>query len=96
MKLYCKGQYHHGPLNLHFDHPGVIEVDDPIAAFLQRDAPENFTRDLPTPTPALPRSHPPLTPPADAGGEKRTGEGIDKALDEPPVDKQIKAPVKKK
>lgn len=39
MKLVCKGAYHNGAL--HFGE-GVIEVDESIAQFLLRDAPENF------------------------------------------------------
>src|SRR3990172_9481943 len=47
MKLYCKSAYHNGPAGLHFSAPGVIEIDDPKAEFLLRDAPENFSRELP-------------------------------------------------
>ena len=48
MRLYCKSAYHNGPAGLHFSAPGVIEIDDPKAEFLLRDAPENFSRELPT------------------------------------------------
>ena len=71
MKLYCKSAYHNGPAGLHFSAPGVIEIDDPKAEFLLRDAPENFSRELPA-------------------------EDELKALDEPPRDKAVKAPQKKK
>ena len=47
MKIYCRGEYHNGPLGFHFDKPGVIEVDQWKADFLLRDAPENFTTELP-------------------------------------------------
>ena len=47
MKLYCKAEYHNGPHGLHFTAPGVIEIDDWKAEFLLRDAPENFSRELP-------------------------------------------------
>jgi hypothetical protein len=42
MKLLCKGKYHNQPHGLHFDGPGVVEIDDDKAKFLLRDAPENF------------------------------------------------------
>ena len=47
MRLYCKAEYHNGPAGLHFSTLGVVEVDDWKAEFLLRDAPENFSRDLP-------------------------------------------------
>ncbi len=47
MQLYVKGRYHNGPAGLHFDGPGVIEIDDPKGQFLLRDAPENFTTEIP-------------------------------------------------
>jgi hypothetical protein len=47
MKLYCKAEYHNNPAGMHFDGPGVIEIDAPKAEFLLRDAPENFTTELP-------------------------------------------------
>jgi hypothetical protein len=47
MKLYCKGKYHNAPAQLHFDGPGVIEIDEPKASFLLKDAPENFSTELP-------------------------------------------------
>lgn len=47
MKLYCKGCYHNGPAGLHFEKAGVIEVDDWKGEYLLRDAPENFSRELP-------------------------------------------------
>lgn len=67
MQLYVKGRYHNGPAGLHFDGPGVVELDEPKARFLLRDAPENFTTEIPV-----------------------------KAIDEPVVDKMIKAPARKK
>jgi hypothetical protein len=42
MKLQCKGKYHNQPHGMHFDGPGVIDIDDDKAQFLLRDAPENF------------------------------------------------------
>jgi hypothetical protein len=48
MRLFCRSAYHNGPAGLHFAAPGVIEVDDWKAEFLLRDAPENFSRELPT------------------------------------------------
>jgi hypothetical protein len=42
MKLFCKGKYHNQPVGLHFDGPGVIDIDEAKAQFLLRDAPENF------------------------------------------------------
>lgn len=50
MKLYVKGRYHNGPAGLHFDGPGVVELDEPKALFLLRDAPENFTTEIPVKT----------------------------------------------
>jgi len=50
MQLYVKGRYHNGPAGLHFDGPGVVELDDPKALFLLRDAPENFTTEIPVKT----------------------------------------------
>jgi len=47
MQLYVKGRYHNGPAGLHFDGPGVVELDEPKALFLLRDAPENFTTEIP-------------------------------------------------
>jgi len=82
MKLYCRGEYHNGPAGLHFDRVGVIELDDAKAEYVLRDAPENFSRELP-----------PSTRFADQG---RSAQDEVKAPDEPPVDKQIKAPAKKK
>jgi len=67
MQLYVKGRYHNGPAGLHFAGPGVVELDDPKALFLLRDAPENFSTEIPV-----------------------------KAIDEPVVDKMIKAPARKK
>ena len=58
-------------MGLHFGGAGVIDVDDFRALFLLKDAPENFTKDLPD------------------------AEEI-KSLDEPPKDKAVKAPAKKK
>ena len=43
MKLYCVSEYHNEPRRLHFV-PGPIEVAADVAAFLQSDAPENFTQ----------------------------------------------------
>lgn len=50
MQLYVKGRYHNGPAGLHFDGPGVVELDEPKALFLLRDAPENFTTEIPVKT----------------------------------------------
>lgn len=47
MRLYVKGRYHNGPAGLHFDGPGVVEIDEPKALFLLRDAPENFSTTIP-------------------------------------------------
>lgn len=47
MQLYVKGRYHNGPAGLHFDGPGVVEIDEPKAQFLLRDAPENFSTEIP-------------------------------------------------
>lgn len=47
MKLYCKGEYHNTPMNFHFAEPGVFEVDDKAGEYLLKDAPENFSLDLP-------------------------------------------------
>jgi hypothetical protein len=49
MKLYCRGRYHNQPAGLFFDGPGVIEIDDPKALFLLKDAPENFSTEIPAP-----------------------------------------------
>ena len=72
MKLYCKGPYHNNPAGLHFDE-SAIQVDDHVAEFLLRDAPDNFEivaeAEIPTSE---------LTPHI-------------AALDEPPLDKQVKA-----
>jgi len=76
MKLFCVGAYHNSPAGLHFDGPGVIDLDDPKAAFLLKDAPENFMS---------------LDQAERAGVLER-----DKALDEPPRDKAIRSPAKKK
>jgi len=46
VKIYCRGEYHNVPANLHFSGPGIVEVDDWQADYLLRDAPENFSRDL--------------------------------------------------
>jgi hypothetical protein len=82
MKIYCKGAYTNAPAGLYFSQAGVIEIDNEKAEFLLRDAPENFSRELPTP------------PPSDstrfAAGAQATG------FDAPPMDKQMKAPVRKK
>lgn len=37
-------------MSLHFDKSGVVDVDDWKGEFLLKDAPENFTRDLPEQT----------------------------------------------
>lgn len=44
MNLYCLSDYHNEPYGLHFV-AGPIDVDDTIAEFLLRDAPENFIRE---------------------------------------------------
>ncbi len=44
MNLYCLSDYHNEPRGLHFL-AGPIDVDDTIAEFLLRDAPENFKRE---------------------------------------------------
>lgn len=49
MKIYCKGAYSNPPAGLFFAQAGVVEIDDPKAEFLLRDAPENFSRELPVP-----------------------------------------------
>jgi len=46
MKLYCKDEYHNSSYGLHFT-AGVIEVDEARALFMLRDAPDNFTTELP-------------------------------------------------
>ena len=76
MRLYCKAVYHNGPQSLHFSAAGIIEVDDPKAEFLLRDAPENFSRELPTEEESV------LT-----GRLLKPG---DKGFDSPPLDKAMK------
>jgi hypothetical protein len=49
MKIYCKGYYSNPPAGLFFTQAGVVEVDEAKAEFLLRDAPDNFSRDLPAP-----------------------------------------------
>lgn len=48
MKIYCKGPYSNPPAGLFFAQAGMVEIDDAKAEFLLRDAPENFSRDIPT------------------------------------------------
>lgn len=86
MKIYCRGEYHNPPAGLHFANPGVVEIDDAKAEFLLRDAPENFTRELPAPAAPPEASDQLVEPTADAT----------KAVDAPPHDKQIKSPSRKK
>lgn len=80
MKLYCKGEYHNSPAGLHFEKAGVIEIDDAKAEYLLRDAPGNFSRELPQEKPVVPV----------------TTDKQDKAMDAPPSDKQVKKPAKEK
>lgn len=47
MKLFVRGEYHNNPAGLHFDKAGVVELDKEKVEFLLRDAPENFTTELP-------------------------------------------------
>ena len=49
MKLYCRGRYRNPPMQLAFDGPGVIDIDEWKARFLLKDAPENFTMELSVP-----------------------------------------------
>lgn len=93
MKLFCKGVYHNAPADLHFVGPLVIEIDNWKGEYLLRDAPENFTRELPAP-PEPPRAN--VLADADSVREKIAPPITDKALDEPPADKQVKAPARKK
>ncbi len=95
MKLYCKGQYHNGPYGLHFSGPGVVEIDDPKAEFLLRDAPENFTKTLPAPVKA-PETTPQAPETPDAPTVEPETPPETKAPEAPPVDKQVKEPRKKK
>lgn len=83
MKLVCKGEYHNPPADLNFEKAGVIDVDDAKALFLLRDAPDNFE---PYVEPAAPDQ---LVQPAESADAS-------KALDAPPVDKQVKNAPKKK
>lgn len=87
MKLYCVNAYHNVPADLHFAGPGVIELDDPKAAFLFRDAPENFL----------------TLAQAERAGLLEKGRAADeapgeetKALDEPQRDRAVRFPARKK
>lgn len=72
MKLYCRGRYHNTPAQLHFDGPGVIEIDEPKALFLLRDAPENFTTELPAPPQAAAVDEPTADKMVKAPARKKT------------------------
>ena len=80
MKLFCKGEYHNSPLGLHFNVVGVIDIDDPKAEYLLKDAPENFSRELPK---------------AEAHAHEKPIEQS-KAVNAPALDKQLKEPTRKK
>jgi hypothetical protein len=79
MKLLCKGKYHNQPHGMHFDGPGVIDIDDDKARFLLRDAPENFEV-------AVERKPEPAPVPVIVETE---------AFDAPPADKMVKTSRKK-
>lgn len=90
MKLFCKGEYHNQPTQLHFAGPGVIEIDTWKGEFLLRDAPENFERYVePAATIETFESAP-------AVGVGDTNDFADKGLDGPTKDKQMKAAPRKK
>ena len=88
MKLIVKGRYHNNPAELHFDVPGIVEVDDKKAEYLLRDAPDNFAIYAPPVAESL------------AKEVIERADGIDaqeaKDLDAPLVDKMLKEPKKKK
>ncbi len=90
MKLFCKGKYSNAPAGLHFERAGVIEIDDPKGEYLLRDAPENFTLELPLAVQSIKEML--------GANHKKSSKpsGKTKSLDEPTADKQIKQPVKKK
>lgn len=82
MKLIVKGRYHNNPAELHFDAPGVFEVDNKKAEFLLCDAPENFAV---------------YAPPADATvTQPAIPQNEQKDLSAPPTDKMLRAPKNKK
>jgi hypothetical protein len=83
MKLWCKGHYRNPPAGLVFE-AGVIEVDDAQAEFLLRDAPENFSRELPP------------DPQADAASARLAAPPQGRGLEVPPIDRAVKAPARKK
>ncbi len=90
MKLRVKGRYHNQPAQLHFDGPAQVELDDKKAEFLLRDAPDNFeVVNLGTVTmPAVDED--------EATDEPEPISAERKAPDQPPADKMIKEPRRKK
>jgi len=85
IKLLCKGEYHNEPAGLHFNAPGVIEVDEASAELLMRDAPQNFEVYVA-----------PAAPVETASGDADTNDFAGKGFDAPTKDKQVKAAPKKK
>jgi hypothetical protein len=49
MRLYVKGSYSNPPAGMYFAAAGWVEVDEKVAQFLLRDAPENFSTEGPVP-----------------------------------------------
>lgn len=97
MKLFCRGAYtsRYPERNevLKFDGPGVVELDEPKALFLLRDAPENFTTELPAEKAKTPEKAKPA-PQVDELPE--VDESDEKSFDAPTSDKALKGPKAKK
>lgn len=82
VKINVKGEYHNGPMQIHFAGPANgLEIDDWKAEFLLRDAPGNFE--------IVPEN-------AGATPEEKEDAAETKALDAPTMDKQVKHAPKKK
>jgi len=81
MKLYCKSAYDNTASKLHFE-AGIIEVDEAVGLFLLRDAPENFSTQMPE----APNTN----------TKVQRVDSTTKAMEKPPRDKAVKEPAAKK
>lgn len=89
MKLRVLSDYHNAPAGLHLT-AGVVEVDQRVAEFVKRDAPENFidfVEQVEIVTADRPVKDDHTHDAIDSGGDVETD---DEALAAPTKDKQVK------
>lgn len=90
MKIRVLSDYHNAPAGLHLT-AGVVEVDQRVAEFVKRDAPENFVDVVEEQIEIVPADRPEKDDHThdaiDSGGDVETD---DEALAAPTKDKQVK------